>query len=49
MIIGALGVVTKTVVKNLEKTDFKPGIEPLQKAYLLETVRIIRKALNCNN
>ena len=43
IVIGALGIVAKNIVKYLEKIDFKPGLEPLQKASLLGTARIIRK------
>ena len=45
-VTGALGIVTKNIVKYLEKIDFKPGLEPLQKACLLGTARIIRKVLD---
>ena len=48
IVIGALGVVTKNVSKYLEKIDFKPGLEPLQKACLLGTARIVRKVLDYN-
>ena len=48
IVIGALGIVTKNIVKYLEKIDFKPGLEPLQKACLLGTARIIRKVLDYN-
>lgn len=46
IVIGALGIVTKNVEKYLEKIDFKPGLDPLQKACLLGTARIIRKVLD---
>ena len=46
--IGALGIVTKNVAKYLEKINFKPGLDPLQKACLLGTARIIRKVLDYN-
>ena len=45
IVIGALGIITKNVVKYLQKIDFKPGIEPLQKACLLGTARMIRRVL----
>ena len=32
--------------KYLEKINFKPGLDPLQKACLLGTARIIRKVLD---
>lgn len=47
VIIGALGMVTKKLAKFLEQINFAPGIEPLQKACLLGTARIIRKVLDC--
>ena len=46
IVIGALGTVTKNVAKYLEKIDFKPGLDPLQKACVLGTARIIRKVLD---
>ena len=48
IVIGALGIVTKNVAKYLEKINFKPGLDPLQKACLLGTARIIRKVLDYN-
>ena len=44
IVIGALGTVT--VAKCLEKIDFKPGLDALQKACVLGTARIIRKVLD---
>ena len=46
IIIGALGSVTKNLGKNLEMINFVKGVEPLQKACLLGTARIIRKVLD---
>ena len=46
IVIGALGIITKNVVKYLKKIDFKPVIEPLQKACLLGTARMIRRVLD---
>ena len=46
IVIGALGTVTKNVAKYLEKIDFKPGLDPLQKAGVFSTARIIRKVLD---
>ena len=46
IVIGALGAVPKNVSKYLEKIDFKPGLEPLQKAHLLGTARIVRKVFD---
>ena len=48
IVIGALGTVTKNVAKYLEKIDFKPGLDPLQKGSLLGTARIMRKVLDYN-
>jgi len=45
--VGALGVVTNKLRLYLDKINFKPGIEPLQKTYLLSTARILRKVLDC--
>ena len=38
--------IVKNIVKYLEQIDFKPELEPLQKACLLGTARIIRKVLD---
>ena len=46
IIIGALGSVTKKLGKNLEMINSVKGVEPLQKACLLGTARIIRKVLD---
>ena len=46
IIIGALGSVTKKQGKNLEMMNLVKGVEPLQKACLLGTARIIRKVLD---
>ncbi|XP_065055325.1 uncharacterized protein LOC135683870 [Rhopilema esculentum] len=46
IVIGALGIVTNNVAKYLEKIDFKCGLDPLQKACLLGTARIMRKVLD---
>ena len=46
IIIGALGSVTKKLGKNLEMINFVKGVEPLQKACLLGTARMIRKVLD---
>ena len=48
IVIGALGIVTKNVAKYLEKINFKPGLDPLQKACLLGTAIIVRKVLDYN-
>ena len=47
IVIGALGLVTKNLKSNIEIINFKNGIEPLQKACLLGTARILRKVLDC--
>ena len=49
IIIGALGSVTKRLGKNLEMINVVKGVEPLQKACLLGTARIIRKVLDFGN
>ena len=40
IIIGALGLVTKKLRKNLEMINFGKGVEQLQKACLLGTAKI---------
>ena len=47
VVVGALGMVTNKLKRYLEKIKFNPGIEPLQKACLLGTARILRKVLDC--
>ena len=47
IVIGALGLMTKNLKSNIEIINFKNGIEPLQKACLLGTARILRKVLDC--
>ena len=49
IVIGDLGSVTEKLVKNLEMMNFVGGVEPLQKACLLGTARIIRKLLDFGN
>ena len=46
IIIVALGSVAKKLGKNLEMIKFVKGMEPLQKACLLGTARIIRRVLD---
>ena len=46
VVIGALGTVTKHFEKWIEKLDLDLTIEALQKPYLLEPARIIRKVLD---
>jgi hypothetical protein len=47
VIIGATGVVTRSLGKNLEAVPGKHSIDSLQKTAILETAHIIRKALQC--
>jgi hypothetical protein len=46
VIIGATGVVTRSLRKNLEAVPEKHSIDSLQKTAIL-TAHIIRKALQC--
>ena len=46
VIIGALGSVTGRLQKELEKLDYKNGLEVIQKACLLGSSRIVRKVLD---
>jgi hypothetical protein len=46
-IIGATGIVTKSLRKNLEAITGKHSIDSLQKTAVLETSHIIRKVLQC--
>jgi hypothetical protein len=47
VIIGATGVVTRSLGKNLEAVPGKHSIDSLQKTAILGTAHIIRKALQC--
>jgi hypothetical protein len=47
VIIGATGIVTKSVRKNLEAIPGKRSINSLQKTAILGTSHIIRKVLQC--
>jgi hypothetical protein len=47
VIIGATGVVTRSLRKNLEAVPGKHSIDSLQKTDVLGTAHIIRKALQC--
>ena len=47
VIIGATGIVTKSVRKNLEAVPGKHSIDSLQKTAILGTSHIIRKVLQC--
>ena len=47
IIIGANGIVTRSLRKNLEAVPGKHSIDSLQKTAILGTSRIIRKVLQC--
>ena len=47
VIIGATGIVTRSLNKNLEAVPGKHSIESLQKTAILGTSHIIRKVLQC--
>jgi hypothetical protein len=47
LIIGATGIVTKSLSKNLEAIPGKHSIDSLQKTAVLGTSHIIRKVLQC--
>jgi hypothetical protein len=47
VIIGATGIVTRSVNKNLEAVPGKHSKESLQKTAILGTSHIIRKVLQC--
>ena len=47
VIIGATGIVTRSLRKNLETVPGKDSIDSLQKTALLGTSHIIRKVLQC--
>jgi hypothetical protein len=47
VIIGATGVVTRSLRKNLEAAPGKHSLDTLQKTAILGTSHIIRKALQC--
>ena len=46
VVIGALGIVSKKFKNYIAALDFEPGIQPLQKACLIGTARIVRKVLD---
>jgi len=46
-IIGATGIVTRSLRKNLEAVPGKHSIDSLQKTAILGTSHIIRKVLQC--
>jgi len=47
VIIGATGIVTRSLKKNLETVPGKHSIDSLQKTSVLGTSHIIRKVLHC--
>ena len=47
VIIGATGIVTRSLKKNLEAVPGKHSIDSLQKTATLGTSHIIRKVLQC--
>jgi hypothetical protein len=47
VIIGATGVVTRSLRKNFEAVPGKHSIDSLQKTAILGTAHIIRKVLQC--
>jgi len=47
VIIGATGMVTRSLRKNLEAVPGKHSIDSLQKTAILGTSHIIRKVLQC--
>ena len=47
VIIGASGIVTRSLKKNLEAVPGKHSIDSLQKTAILGTSHIIRKVLQC--
>ena len=47
IIIGATGIVTRSLRKNLEAVPGKHAIDSLQKTAILGTSHIIRKVLQC--
>jgi len=47
VIIGAIGVVTRSLRKNLEAIPRRHSIDSLQKTAILGTSHIIRKVLQC--
>ena len=46
VVIRVLGVVSKNFKNYIAALDFEPGIQPLQKACLLGTAKIVRKVLD---
>jgi len=47
VIIGATGIITRSLRKNLETVPGKHSIDSIQKTSILGTLHIIRKVLQC--
>jgi hypothetical protein len=47
IVIGATGIVTRSLKKNMEAVPGKYSIDSLQKTAILGTTHIIRKVLQC--
>jgi hypothetical protein len=47
IVIGATGIVTRCLKKNLEAVSGKHSIDSLQKTAILGTSHIIREVLQC--
>ena len=47
VIIGATGIVTRNLRKNLETVPAKHSIDSLQKTAILGTSHVVRKVLHC--
>jgi hypothetical protein len=47
VVIGATGIVTKSIRKNLEAIPGKHSIDSIQKTAILGTSHVIRKVLQC--
>ena len=47
VVIGATGIVRRSLRKHLEAVPGKHSIDPLQKTAILGTSHIIRKVLQC--
>jgi len=49
VIIGATGIITRSLKKNLEAVPGKHSIDSLQNTAILGTSHIIRKILQCES
>ena len=45
IVIGAFGIVTKGLLKELEDLEIRGGIDTIQTTSLLRTARILRRVL----